>query len=381
MSFIGMSAAALAADVVPPVIDLPGTQPQEVGNFDTPGRCDNCHGGYDTSTYPAAPAFGWKGSAMGNAGRDPIFWATLAVAEQDFDGAGDLCIRCHSAGGWIAGRSTPTDGSGLQQGDQDGVDCDTCHKSTNPDNSEHVGEMFEPFVANTPGTGAEGFYGSGILSSWGGNEKLGPYLASDAQAKHQRMQSSWHRSESFCGTCHDVSNSAVGHYAPNHGAQPNAEENVIHDGLYGLNNPDGLPLRYHGTEDHILGSIQGYVGLNNPPYAYGIVERTYSEYMSSAFSSLNPANNGTPMQIVDFGNLPADLQVEGGALHRATLAGNNYDDNTPRHFTCQSCHMQAMTGVGANKAGTPVRNDLPMHDLTGGNQWDNPRRRLPQDHH
>jgi len=30
---------------------------------------------------------------MGNAGRDPVFWATLAVAEQDFDGSGDLCIR------------------------------------------------------------------------------------------------------------------------------------------------------------------------------------------------------------------------------------------------------------------------------------------------
>jgi hypothetical protein len=141
MSFIGITTSVLAADVVPPVIDLPGTQPQEVGNFDNPGRCDNCHGGYDFSNFPADPAFGWKGSAMGNAGRDPIFWATLAIAEQDFDGAGDLCIRCHSAGGWIAGRSTPTDGSGLQSGDKHGIDCDTCHKSTNPDNSEHPGEM------------------------------------------------------------------------------------------------------------------------------------------------------------------------------------------------------------------------------------------------
>ena len=48
---------------------------------------------------------------MANAGRDPIFWATLAVAEQDFDGSGNLCIRCHSTGGWYGGRSTPTDGS------------------------------------------------------------------------------------------------------------------------------------------------------------------------------------------------------------------------------------------------------------------------------
>jgi len=42
------------------------------------------------------------------------------VAEQDFDGAGDLCIRCHSTAGWMAGSSTPTDGSGLMAGDADG---------------------------------------------------------------------------------------------------------------------------------------------------------------------------------------------------------------------------------------------------------------------
>ena len=80
-----------------------------VGNLESPDKCDNCHGGYNQAVEPA---FNWRGSMMGNAGRDPLFWATLAVAEQDFDGAGDLCIRCHSTGGWYAGRSTPTDGSG-----------------------------------------------------------------------------------------------------------------------------------------------------------------------------------------------------------------------------------------------------------------------------
>jgi hypothetical protein len=31
--------------------------------------------------------------------------------------------------------------------------------------------------------------------------------------------------------------------------------------------------------------------------------------------------------------------------------------------------MRAVTGVGANKAGTPTRTDLPLHDMTGGNYW------------
>ena len=85
----------MAAVVVPTDIQQPGTQPNEAGNLESPTKCDNCHGGYNQSVEPA---FNWGGSMMGNAGRDPIFWATLAIAEQDFDGAGDLCIRCHSTG-------------------------------------------------------------------------------------------------------------------------------------------------------------------------------------------------------------------------------------------------------------------------------------------
>ncbi|MEJ2596941.1 MAG: cytochrome c3 family protein, partial [Anaerolineales bacterium] len=148
-----------AALIVPNEIQQPGTQPGEIGNLESPNKCDNCHGGYNQAVEPA---FNWRGSMMANAGRDPIFWATLSIAEQDFDGAGDLCIRCHSAGGWYAGRSTPTDGSGLMAGDADGVDCDTCHKMTNTDNGELLGVMNPPFIAND-GSGS-GYYGSGMLS-------------------------------------------------------------------------------------------------------------------------------------------------------------------------------------------------------------------------
>ena len=76
----------IAADVVPNEVQMPGTQPGEAGNLERPDKCDNCHGGYDPAVEPA---FNWRGSMMANAGRDPIFWATLAIAEQDFDGVGD----------------------------------------------------------------------------------------------------------------------------------------------------------------------------------------------------------------------------------------------------------------------------------------------------
>ncbi len=330
---------AIAALTVPTDIQQPGTQPNEVGNLETPDKCDNCHGGYNASVEPA---FNWRGSMMANAGRDPIFWATLAVAEQDFDGAGDLCIRCHSTGGWLSGRSTPTDGSGLAQGDSDGVECDFCHKMTNPDNSELLGVQIFPFIANDGGNPAVGYYGSGMYSLWAGNEKLGPYI--DAMARHQFIQSQFHRAVDFCGTCHDVSNPAVGDLAHNNGAQSTADP-VVASGI------PGSP-------------VEGKAAFNNFPYMYGIVERTFSEFKSGLLSQT---------LVSDYGTLPPELQQ--GAIQVAydssVLAGTsgNYADNTDRYFSCQTCHLRPVNGTGCNKKGVPARTDLPLHDMTGGNYW------------
>jgi hypothetical protein len=332
---------ALAALDVPSSIDQPGTQPEEVKNLESPDKCDNCHGGYDRSVEPA---FNWRGGMMANAGRDPIFWATLAVVEQDIDGAGDLCIRCHSTAGWFAGRSTPTDGSGLAAGDADGVECDFCHKLTNPDNSEHTGVMNPPFIANN---GSEGYYGSGMASLWGNSEKLGPYT--NAEAKHKSMPSVFHRSVDFCGTCHDVSNPGIGNMAHNFGAQAGflATETVIADGSF--------------TEEPK--DYTNKAAFKNPPYQYGMVERTFSEYKAGFISRT---------LLRDYPDLPEDLK--GGALRAAYNAaltagtGGNYEDNSDRYFSCQTCHMRPVSGKGCNK-NPPFRYDLPLHDMTGGNYW------------
>jgi hypothetical protein len=321
-----------AALVEPPAIKMPGTQPGQVGNLETPDKCDNCHGGYNRAVEPS---FNWRGSMMGNASRDPLFWATLAVVGQDFDGAGDLCIRCHSTSGWYGGRSTPTDGSRLTAGDADGVDCDTCHKMTNPDNSEHLGVMISPFLAHDRGTPATGYYGSGMLSLWPNAHKLGPY--SNADARHQFLQSRFHRDIRFCGSCHDVSYPVTGDVAHNYGAQ--LATGVVASG--DLNSP-----------------LTAKAAFNNFPYQYGIVERTFSEFMAGGLSR-------TP--VASYGSLPADLKA--GAIRAVGEAGANYADGTPRFFSCQTCHMRAVTGAGCNKAGAPVRPDLPLHDMTGGNVW------------
>jgi hypothetical protein len=332
-------AARAQATSVPTDIQQPGTQPGEA-SVESPTKCDNCHGGYDAAVEPA---FNWRGSMMAHASRDPIYWASVAIAEQDFPGSGDLCIRCHAADGWTAMRSTPTDGSGLGKNDDTGVACDVCHALTNPDDSELLGVQNDPFVANDGGTPVEGFYGSAMYVLWGGNQKLGPYL--NPPSTHASIQSHFHRSPELCGTCHDVSNPAVGDLAPSHGAfQP------LPAGSF-----SGTP----GTP------VAGKAAFNNPAYAYGIVERTYSEHVSSAFPTL---------EVKDYGTLPLELQAgaiaeaEAAAMASNPLNDGNYLDGTPRTFTCQTCHMPPVFGEGCNK-GVPARADLPLHDQTGGNYW------------
>ena len=80
----------------------------------------------------------WSGSMMGQAGRDPLFWATLDVANNDVPDVGDWCLRCHAPKAWLEGRSEPpggsTDGCGMQGkidewgADFAGLDCSTCHR-------------------------------------------------------------------------------------------------------------------------------------------------------------------------------------------------------------------------------------------------------------
>ena len=47
----------------------------------------------------------------------------------------------------------------------------------------------------------------------------------------------------------------------------------------------------------------------------------------------------------------------------------DYEDGTPRYYTCQTCHMYARTGKGCDKNNAPTRTDLPQHDHMGGGYW------------
>jgi hypothetical protein len=303
--------------------------------MDTAARCDNCHGGYNTAVEPA---FNWRGSMMAQAARDPLWLAAITATLQDSiwavgnPNAGDICIRCHTPGGWLDGRSDPTNTSALRGTDLDGVQCDACHRfigpfaelgqpdvpaDTDPTAISMANETYNrdtdilgtltlfdgsPFLDSA--TLLPEYYGDGLLPNYvestsgqyfvdPSSAKRGPFF--DANAKHKMYYSRYNKSKDFCITCHDVSNPVLA--------------NVLIS--------PGLPERQAaGTYFHI--------------------ERTASEFQLGAYGS-----GGAPTSI----------------------------PGIPTANKCQDCHMRDVTGKGCKLSGVPTRSDLPLHDLTGGNQW------------
>lgn len=280
--------------------DMPGTQPFGAAEIVSPADCRLCHGDYDLAVEPS---FNWRGGLMSHASIDPIFLAALDVANQDAPESGDLCLRCHDNRGWLAGRSTPTDGSRMLPEDLIGVNCNLCHRMVDPFYADGVSPVEDlAILAGLDAVPAHFTTGQFVIEP-DAYRMRGPFV--DAVAAHEFLVSPFHREAAFCGTCHDVSNPAF-------------DRNP--DGSYSPNAFD-TPAASFG------------------PHQIGAVERTYSEWLNSAYNS--------PL-----------------GVYAPQFGGN-------REYvsTCQHCHMRAVTGAGCNLPFAPLRDDLPLHDLTGGSTW------------
>jgi len=293
------------AGVVPTTLrdfDMPGSQPFDAGPLEDPQEnCLSCHGGYDSDVEPW---HNWFGGMMSQAMRDPHFLATLVIAEQDAPGVGDLCLRCHTPGGWIEGRSEDTSGGLMNAKDRHSVQCDFCHRLVDPVYREGISPLEDQAILaaldQLPPDAANGQF---VLDP--DPIRRGPY--DDAQASHAFLASPFHRSAALCGTCHDVSN-------------PVFEQ-------------DGDPATY------VPGPLDAPHSDGNRRHMFP-VERTYSEWELSAYAA--------------------------GGVYAPQFAGDKPDGMVS---TCQDCHMRDVTGAGANVPGSPVRGDLGLHDLTGGNHF------------
>ena len=258
-----------------PLVRMPGTQPDQNVNLQSPlgapGDCIACHG--ENPTDPTGqivvvPGFSWSGSMMAQAARDPIFWATMAVAAQDSiaalgnPNAIDICLRCHFPEGWLGGRSGHNDpvhlnASAMTGSDFDGVHCDMCHRMWDPffqDTFDGLRESNNWITywderGNTgPGSGTLSqieaeftFSLDGVQASqvklFNGNDLFsgtlplfgnytengsGQFFVStvngftqkrasfaDTVPDHNVLYSRYHKSKFFCSSCHDVSNPAL----------------------------------------------------------------------------------------------------------------------------------------------------------------------------
>jgi hypothetical protein len=340
-----------------PLVRMPGTQPGQVA-LQAPTRCLNCHAGYNESVEPG---FNWKGSMMAQSARDFLFWSCMTVSAQDSiwaagrPNATDICERCHFPKGWLEGRSDPTNASLMTGADFDGLQCDFCHRMWDPffettytgtrEGNDWLNYWDETNASGTPSQlAADATYAEdmslaqAIVQFNGGNffsnnlppvnyqeSASGQYFVSsnaakrasfaDANARHQMFYSRFHKSKYMCATCHDVSNPVLA----NLGADPTQP----------------LPTEL------------------NSAFSYFHVERTFSEFMLSAYGQQGGAATNPEFQI----------QGAPDITHAAK---------------CQDCHMRDVVGPGADLRDAVVRPDgsvehpqsgQPLHDLTGGNAW------------
>jgi hypothetical protein len=300
----------------------PGTQPGHITDTITaPFICSHCHSNYSENVPQPAeyePWTGWQGSMMAQAGRDPVFYAALDIAMADAQFSGEFCLRCHLPRAWLEGRiisgTLAVDPNEIDY-DLEGVQCEVCHRLSDPTPDENNDPRDRYVLTATITTTIPISDGNATMVFDPEDYRRGPFdvVGEIGFNPHEingaeTIQSLYHQESAFCGTCHDISN-------------PLLSWNEISQ-TYALN-PLGQPF----TDTSQMFPI----------------ERTFSEWRLSQYN--------TP---------------EG--VYAPAFGGNKTYVST-----CQDCHMRDVTGVGGSyfgdPNGMPVRDDMPLHDLTGANTW------------
>lgn len=191
-------ALALASTSVYLISTPADAEPTEPGELMNPllqgGDCQLCHAfpnhPDDAADPPYAPLVGWQGSMMANAARDPVFWAGVAIADQDAPGETEECIRCHSPRAFLEGRGAATTIDELMPEDFDGVTCEACHRMTD-----------ESLIGNAQ------YAIDDIPDPTGVVPRRGPWEYEEGAADappHPWAVDPYTGSSQMCGTCHDV---------------------------------------------------------------------------------------------------------------------------------------------------------------------------------
>lgn len=295
---------------------FPGTQPTHmIDAIVDPVGCQGCH---------TEPIYGaWRGSMKSQAGRDPIFWAALHVANQDVENAGDFCLRCHTPRGWYANRSHPADGSVLESTDiAAGVACEVCHRMVDPEptGGETAAVAADIAIRSTisPSLPAD-HVGSAMLILDPEDNRRGPFaiLPSPPHPK-----ATWRTDflgqggdpvteARVCGSCHNLDNPTLSWNPESGRYEPNEEDTPA------------------------------------PSFAKGDlfpIERTFDEWLLSDYATA-------------------------AGVYAPQFAGAKPDGIVR---TCQDCHMPRTTGrpaIGDALRDCVTTGCLPEHSFAGANTW------------
>ncbi len=178
----------------------PGTPPGSlVHPLEPVSACRTCHSGLTTASGESYGAHDtWAPSMLANAARDPLFLATVTVAEQDAPGISARCYRCHSPTAFQNGHAA----SGMLDravGDLDGVHCDTCHRAV-------------PAPRGMAGRNGALYFNDGPEGS--APPRLGPRADAASNTRHTSAESAFVRSSELCGTCHELEHPTRNRRAP-----------------------------------------------------------------------------------------------------------------------------------------------------------------------
>jgi hypothetical protein len=205
----GVLATVVVATILPLTIEdfyVPGTQMGSITPtvIKASTDCAACHANFDRANEPYAT---WRGSLMGNAGRDPLFFAQMTLANQDVVNAGYYCMRCHVPAAIVTGHALPADGSALTAQDGEGVSCHLCHSMVDPIYRDGISPSGDATILAALGANKPDYYGNAmfVLDPLGNRRSA----RTNPQALHEFIPSPFHASGNMCGTCHEVGNVAV----------------------------------------------------------------------------------------------------------------------------------------------------------------------------
>ena len=298
---------------------LPGTQPGDLTYpIINPATCDACH---------SDPIFkAWRGSMMGQAGRDPVFWAAFAVTQEDAADAGEYCLRCHTPTAWYDERTDALDPADLTPIDIGaGAACEGCHRMVDPIPGAHdeVAPLDAEIRATLTSPPPNDHFGTAMLILDPGDNRRGPFALSNfnyhiAKQANFQGQTDPLAASRLCGSCHNVDNPLLS---------------------WNENPPGGAPAQFWPNDMDAAAPSFGSDDLFP-------VERTYEEWLNSAYAQ--------------------------GGVYAPQFAGAKPGSVVS---SCQDCHMVRQIGAAAEDFFNPVYRNcnttgcLPAHIFVGGNAW------------